>query len=122
MSVTTSATQKALDCPSWCVADHAAGPVGWERRIPIRTHFGHSQEIAGVDLGDDETVATAELVRVDDLDTGTSREVGVAAWCDGVMTVEQAFAFARAVLRAATLAQEARRGPLVVEGDTDHGR
>ncbi|MEU4161282.1 hypothetical protein [Actinoplanes sp. NPDC026670] len=112
---TTSALSGALvaPCPAWCEVQHNPDDFGfgegaprpsWEARTGQRHHYGHTAVVAGTD--EEETVAQAEVVRVDE--RGVPREIGVTAWCEAAMTVEQAERFAAVVSSVATKARQLR--------------
>ncbi|GIF11636.1 DUF6907 domain-containing protein [Actinoplanes teichomyceticus] len=110
MRSTETPTQKTLDCPSWCVANHASAfSRKQEAEQRERVHFGRGQILGGIEIGGAETTAGVEVTRVDDLVSGTAGPVGVSTFVEGVLTPEQAAEYASMILRARALAVEANR-------------
>lgn len=106
---TLSPNLSAPECPAWCVANHA-GPLTADEELTydIRAHHDRERTLHGVvdELGDSLT-AGVTLIQVDRLSHRRRGQVGVTAASEGVMTPEQAEAFATMVIRAAADARRA---------------
>jgi hypothetical protein len=112
MTNSETTTPTALDCPSWCVANHGSDAARrQESEQRERAHFGYVERLCGPeDEGD--APAGVEVVRIDDLATGTAGTVGVSAFSEGVLSADQAAAYAAMLRRAQTIAAAANRGDL----------
>jgi hypothetical protein len=111
-----------MQCPWWCFSNHN-GPLtdDEEQRYQIRAHAGRERSLPNVadELGERNSAAVA-LVQVDNLATGERGPVGVSAYCEGVMTPEQAGTFASLVLHAMNEARVANlNGGVLVPSPDD---
>lgn len=122
---TLSTPTQAPGCPWWCTANHIAGlHLLEEERYKMRAHYGRERVLPDVvdEEGKSQTAGVA-LVQVDNLADGTRGPVGVASFCEGVLTPAQATKFASLILRAATEAQVANdNGPVGLQPTPDELR